>query len=128
MSSESALKRIQTDTNRHISTLSSVFEKQSKAYRQLEQLYSTLRSLEAKEQECLDQEDFVRADAVHADWEKTTKQIQYIESESLKGLNDEFGNSWHRLSKLMRQESDAAAKAAEACVVVKVSRTGACGA
>lgn len=86
----------------------------------MEKLYSTLRSLEAKEQQCLDEEDFVRADTVHSDWEKTTKQIQYIESEALKGLNNEFGNSWRDLSKLMRQESDAAAKAAEACVTVKV--------
>lgn len=38
VSSESALKRIQTETNRHIASLSTVFEKQSKAYRQLEQV------------------------------------------------------------------------------------------
>jgi len=62
----------------------------------------------------------VRADAVHADWEKTSKQIHYIETETLKELNKDFDKSWSSLSKLMRQESDAAAKAAEACVVVKV--------
>jgi hypothetical protein len=62
----------------------------------------------------------VRADAVHADWEKTSKQIHYIETETLKELNKDFDKSWSSLSKLMRQESDAAGKAAEACVVVKV--------
>jgi hypothetical protein len=62
----------------------------------------------------------VRADAVHADWEKTSKQIHYIETETLKELNHDFDKSWSSLSKLMRQESEAAAKAAEACVVVKV--------
>lgn len=62
----------------------------------------------------------MRADAVHADWEKTSKQIHYIENETLKELNKDFDKSWSSLSKLMRQESDAAAKAAEACAVVKV--------
>ncbi|CAO3680094.1 unnamed protein product [Umbelopsis ramanniana] len=122
VSSESSLKRIQTETNRHISSLSAIFENQGKAYRQLEQLYNTLRSLELKEDDCLQEEDFVRADAVHADWEKTSKQIHYTETEKLKELNKDFDKSWSSLSKLMRQESDAAAKAAEACVVVKEAR------
>lgn len=38
VSSESSLKRIQTETNRHISSLSAIFENQGKAYRQLEQV------------------------------------------------------------------------------------------
>jgi hypothetical protein len=69
----------------------------------------------------LEEEDFVRADTLHTEWEKTTKHVQYLESQALKGLNDEFAHSWHGLSQLMRQESEAASKAAEAYITVKVS-------
>ncbi|KAJ2956996.1 hypothetical protein NQZ79_g7252 [Umbelopsis isabellina] len=122
VSSESALKRIQAETNRRITMLSNVFEKQAKTYSQLEQLYGALRSLESKEQQCLDEEDFVRADSLHTEWEKTIKHIQYLESQSLRGLSDEFSNTWQNLSNLMRQEAEAAAKAAEAYVAVKSTR------
>ncbi|KAG2179261.1 hypothetical protein INT43_002111 [Umbelopsis isabellina] len=122
VSSESALKRIQAETNRRITMLSNVFGKQAKTYSQLEQLYGALRSLESKEQQCLDDEDFVRADSLHTEWEKTTKHIEFLESQSLKGLSDEFSNTWHNLSNLMRQEAEAASKAAEAYVAVKSTR------
>jgi hypothetical protein len=38
VSSESALKRIQAETNRRITMLSNVFDKQAKTYTQLEQV------------------------------------------------------------------------------------------
>jgi hypothetical protein len=46
VSSESSLKRIQTETNRHISSLSAIFENQGKAYRQLEQVSAELMGTE----------------------------------------------------------------------------------
>lgn len=64
----------------------------------------------------------MRADSLHTEWEKTIKHIQYLESQSLRGLSDEFSNTWQNLSNLMRQEAEAAAKAAEAYVAVKVMK------